>query len=262
MDARDGKVYPVVKVGNRWIMARNLNYQKGLYHNTATNQANGESFTSPTNGIPAIGSYWCPGTGTTSTLAACDVNGALYTWETAMMLDGTGTWMEDIKTNTVASAGTYNHGRSAHSGTAAGGRGICPPNWHVPTDAEWGVFFDAVEGSGSMHSTVSGEAVSGTNAGKYSKSACIGDFMTSYTLWRDSEYRGTDSYGFRVQASSYREYDGSRFVNYGSAATFWSSSVNTERAPWSRALKYDQPTVEHFARPSARGYSIRCIRDL
>jgi hypothetical protein len=81
-DKRDNKNYPVVKIGTRWIMARNLNYQEGLTWRTNSNQPN-------TNNpcTDCISSFWCPGIGGTSNLAACEVYGALYTWETAMMLD-------------------------------------------------------------------------------------------------------------------------------------------------------------------------------
>jgi uncharacterized protein (TIGR02145 family) len=136
-DGRDGKVYPVVKIANRWIMARSLNYQTGL-----TWHADADSPSTATGSNTAlIGSFWCPGgsstSATTSTLASCDVWGALYSWETAMMLDGYGIWTEVNAYGTGAANAAnsqYNHGRTAHSGTGTGSRGICPPNWHVPTD--------------------------------------------------------------------------------------------------------------------------------
>jgi hypothetical protein len=81
IDERDDKIYPVVKIGGRWMMARSLNYQKGLKWQEYANQPN-------TNNpcTDCIGSFWCPGSGGTSTLVACEVYGALYSWETSMLL--------------------------------------------------------------------------------------------------------------------------------------------------------------------------------
>jgi hypothetical protein len=93
-DERDNKNYTVVKIGTRWIMAQNLNYQTGLTWRSASNSPS----TVTGSNKALIGSFWCPGgfstETTTSTLASCDVWGALYSWETAMMLDGKGTWTE------------------------------------------------------------------------------------------------------------------------------------------------------------------------
>jgi uncharacterized protein (TIGR02145 family) len=262
MDARDGKVYPVVKVGNRWMMARNLNYQNGL-----TWQANSSQ---PSNvvgqDLKLIGNFWCSGTGTVSTREACEVYGALYSWETAMMLDGTGTWTEvEGKYNaSAASAGTYNHGRTAHSGANAGGRGICPSNWHVPTDFEWGVFFDKVEGggTGSVHQNASGDSWIGADAGKKSKAACVGAATDVSPLWtNNASTAGIDSYGFRVLPAGNRDFNGAIYKNRGSTVWFWSSSASDASTAWDRDFNYDHADVLHHVANRSNGISVRCIRD-
>jgi uncharacterized protein (TIGR02145 family) len=264
IDERDNKVYPVLKMGERWIMARNLNYQKGLYHNTESGQANGKAYTDYSNGVPAIGSYWCPGTGTSSSSYSCEVYGALYTWETAMMLDGIGTWTDITnKYTSTASAGTYNHSRTTHSGNVTGGRGICPENWHVPTDFEWGVFFDAVEGSGTgtVHQTAASSDWYGADAGKKSKAACTGTAADDAPLWTDNGNRGTDSYGFRGLPAGTRNYKGTNFENRSVFAPFWSSSASSNSLAWYREFNYGYATVQRFANYRSRGHSVRCIRD-
>jgi uncharacterized protein (TIGR02145 family) len=265
-DERDNKNYEVVKIGGRWIMARNLNYQKDLNFNAASNQANGKSFISTTDGIPAIGGFWCPGANntTSSTRESCEVWGALYSWETAMMLDGTGTWTDITnKYTSIASAGTYNHGRTAHSGTGTGGRGICPPNWHVPTDFEWGVFFDAVEGSGTgtVHQTAASSDWYGADAGKKSKAACTGTTTDDAPLWTDNGNRGTNSYGFRGVPAGLRNHDGSHFYSRGILDYFWSSSVSSSSRAWQRGFYYDRDSVTHYANSRSHGFAVRCIRD-
>jgi uncharacterized protein (TIGR02145 family) len=263
MDARDGKVYPVVKVGNRWMMARNLNYQKDL-----TWQANSSQ---PSNVIgqdlKLIGNFWCPGIiiSTSSSSLTCGVYGALYSWETAMVLDGVGTWVttDDHYNASVASGGTYNHGRAIANGTAGSGRGICPEHWHVPTDAEWGVFFDAVEGGGSTaHQNASGNDWFGANAGKLSKAACTGTATDAAALWSDNANRGTDTYGFRGLPAGNRAHNGANFNGRGNYVNFWSSSASSSSLAWHRSFHYDRADVEHLASNRSFGLPVRCIRDL
>jgi uncharacterized protein (TIGR02145 family) len=267
-DERDNKIYPVLKMGNRWMMARNLDYRKNMTFNANAGQAKGSTFTTAGVGSPAIGSYWCPGTGNTSSSLTCDVYGAMYTWETAMVLDGVGTWVttDDHYNASVASGGTYNHGRAAADGATGSGRGICPEHWHVPTDAEWGLFFDAVEGSGNAHSNVSNNNVStsswvGANAGKFSKSACTGTATDTAPLWSDNANRGTDTYGFRGLPTGSRYVDGSSFFHRGDYAFFWTSSAYDGANAWYREFFFEYAKVNHRASSRSYGFSVRCIRD-
>jgi uncharacterized protein (TIGR02145 family) len=261
VDGRDNKIYPVLKMGNRWMMARNLNYQKGLKWQEYSNQPS----TTSGRDLNLIGNFWCPGSGSTSTLTNCDVWGALYSWETAMLLDGYGTWTE-VATYSTGAANTanakLNQGRTAHSGTGTGGRGICPVNWHVPTDFEWGVFFDAVEGgSSTAHQTASGTGWFGTNAGKYSKSACTGTATDIAPLWADDANRGIDSYGFRVLPTGFRRSNGSDFTNRGVWTEIWTSSASSETTALYREFFNYQATAMRWSWPRSDGYTVRCIRD-
>ena len=245
-DPRDGKQYETVKMpdGKVWF-AQNLNYTAGLTWNEYSNQAHGSAFTATTNGVPAIGSYWCPGAHslTSSSSATCDVYGALYTWETAMMINGkysnesnvgndnADSWDEDWVKNNYWSTGAGKEAGSATVNNAqGGGRGICPPDWHVPTDAEWAVLLDASEASASTaHSAATSYNWYGTNAGTRLKSAgtCTGNYCATddNPAWTNHDNRGTDVYGFRVLPSGYRYNYGSSFHNRGVHAHFWSSSV-------------------------------------
>jgi uncharacterized protein (TIGR02145 family) len=265
MDERDNKIYPVLKMGDRWIMARNLNYQEGL-----TWQANANSPSTVTGGTVTalIGSFWCPGSYTTvtSTRESCEVWGALYSWETAMSFDGKGSWEESPNTYCTGAANTaackVNHGRTSSS-SGREGRGICPPNWHVPTDFEWGVFFDAVEGGGTYtaHQNALGNDWFGTNACKYSKSTCTGTASDSDPFWINHANKGTDTYGFRGLPSGLRNNNGSSFLYQGTSAYFWSSSVTDSSIARYRRFNYDYATVSHWTTTRSYGFSVRCIRD-
>jgi uncharacterized protein (TIGR02145 family) len=260
-DARDNKNYEVVKIGGRWIMARNLNYQKGLTWQTNSNQPT----TTTGQDLKLIGNFWCPGSGGTSTRTTCDVYGALYSWETAMSFDGLGAWTESPSTYNTGAANTaaakVNHGRTTNS-SGRGGRGICPKNWHVPTDYEWGVFFDAVEGGGTAHQSASDIGWYGSNAGQKSKAACTGTATDGSPLWtNNASAEGTDSYGFRVLPAGIREADGSTFRLQGNGAWFWSSSSANSSFALVRSSDFDHAEINRWGNNRSTGFSVRCIRD-
>jgi uncharacterized protein (TIGR02145 family) len=278
-DERDNKIYPVVKIGGRWIMARNLNYQEGLAFNSASNKPVTTSGGSVRN---LMSQFWCPGgnssTASTSTQGSCDVWGALYTWETAMMLDGKGTW-EEAGTSTYnkgaanAEGSKTNQGRKALTGNDHEGRGICPVNWHVPTDNEWGKILDAMEdngtGTGVNHQDAESSNWYGTYAGKFGKSTCTTasssgtgvDDTHAYWYYNTDPTKGTDEYGFRVLPAGRRYYNGSYFVNRGSHAFFWSSSATSGSDAWIRYFSYNEASVYRAYYYRSYGFSVRCIRD-
>jgi uncharacterized protein (TIGR02145 family) len=133
-DPRDCRIYRVVQMPDgKWWFAQNLNYQDGL---------------TPSEGAGRSGNtfpyFYCPGpNGRVTSLAledglsnetkwSCEVYGALYPWYTASRLDGSG---------------------GSHQATAIGAstatssiRGICPPTWYLPNDADWGIMLNSVEG--------------------------------------------------------------------------------------------------------------------
>jgi uncharacterized protein (TIGR02145 family) len=280
-DERDNKVYPVVKIGGRWIMARNLNYQVGLTHNTESVEASGNTFNTVGAGTYAIGSFWCPGgNGTTSSNQSnCNVWGALYTWETAMMVDGkwtssahtSSTWSEPSYGTATTSGNTQNHARS-DAGAVIGGRGICPPNWHVPTDGEWGDLLNAIDDNTKNHNSTYNTWLGG-NAGTKAKSACVCSSDTNcdtnngedaVTSWHGgpNNIKGTDVYGFRVLPSGSRVADGSNFSSRGSATNFWSSSAFSASNAWCRVYNFSMATVNRYsAHTRSNGFPVRCIRD-
>jgi uncharacterized protein (TIGR02145 family) len=265
-DERDNNNYTVVKIGERWIMAQNLNYQKGLTWQEQASQPS--SYLG--QDLALIGHFWCPGMNlwTTAARTVCDVWGALYSWETAMSLDGRGTWTEVAVYGTAAANSDdskFNHGRTAHSGTGTDGRGICPPNWHVPTEFEWGVLLDAMEGGGTVHQNAASTAWYGTNAGKYAKSACTSTSDATDAEWSnpyDSNV-GTDAYGFRVLPAGVRDpLNNNWFTGRSYQTAFWSSSAYSGSYAWSRYFSYTQADVFRYnGYHRSFGLPVRCIRD-
>jgi uncharacterized protein (TIGR02145 family) len=72
---------------------------------------------------------------------SCEVYGALYPWVTARKLDGTGT--DQLATGVSTSVATSSV------------RGICPPGWYLPNDADWGVMLNGVEGCANATASTS-----------------------------------------------------------------------------------------------------------
>jgi uncharacterized protein (TIGR02145 family) len=218
-DPRDGKRYKTVLMpdGKTWF-AQNLNYTKDLTYNAYSYEANGKQFTSTGNGIPAIGSYWCPGVeGSVASGSETDCNtyGALYTWETAMMVDGK--YADEAKTSTAwdeswvlpyyigayTSPATTPHAdrNNARGGTSVkeGGRGICPKGWHVPTVKEWVSMLNKVEGdgTGNAYITMNLSTLVGVDAGLKLRSAATCTTADPIPLaWYTGTYNGYDLYGF------------------------------------------------------------------
>jgi uncharacterized protein (TIGR02145 family) len=267
-DTRDNKEYVVVKIGTRWIMAQNLNYQTGLTWQPNSNSPS-TVYGSDTD---LIGHFWCPAGGmvSLSNRESCDMWGALYSWETAMSFDGKGSWTENTTYNTGAanaSGSQFNHGRTA-SGSGTGGRGICPTNWHVPTDNEWGIILDGMESSGgTAHQNASSATYSGVNAGTHGKSKCMCPVAntlcdTDTEIGWQLGVQGTDSYGLRVLPAGYRRNDGIHFNYRGSQAYLWSSSARDASIAWIRHFSYNQAKVNRSYAIRSSGFSIRCIRNL
>jgi uncharacterized protein (TIGR02145 family) len=250
VDERDGNNYTVVKMPDgKWWMAQNLNYQKDL-----TWQANSDQPSTVAGFDPAlIGHFWCPGAfhATNSSRAACDVWGALYSWETTMMRDGkyagasgsVTTWPGDTE---------YCNNSECTNNMNQGGRGICPPNWHVPTDAEWGNLVNAM----------------GTNAGAHGKSTCtcksgnancVDDIQNNW--FYASSGTGLDTYGFRVIPTGTRNHDGAYFFNLGDRVFFRSSSAADVDRAWLRRFIYNETTVNRSSYPRSYGFPVRCVKD-
>jgi uncharacterized protein (TIGR02145 family) len=286
-DPRDGKRYKTVKMpDDRTWFAQNLNYTKDLTYNAYSHEANGKQFTSYENGVPAIGSYWCPplywvnGAGTVPVVsgdeAACNTYGALYTWETAMMVNGK--YADAAKTSSAwdelwvsssyfvpgAASALDNNG---NVNNARDTRGICPLGWHVPTDYEWAVLLDAVDDASTTYTLQTDTGIWGTNAGAKLKSASTFSSSTTdpgtgswYYPPSGAPSIGIDTYGFGAKPAGYRATAGVQFGQRGISAAFWSSTAATDSVAWRRALEYSSARV-HRLTGRACGISVRCVRD-
>ncbi|MCK9183244.1 MAG: fibrobacter succinogenes major paralogous domain-containing protein, partial [Fibrobacteraceae bacterium] len=116
---------------------------------------------------------WCYDNRTTN----CEKYGRLYTWTAVMDVTGS------IQMNP---------------------KGICPDNWHVPTEGEWATLATAVGGL-----NIAGTALKTTSGWKERREGISGN--------------GTDSYGFSAFPAGIAD-DGNNFFYAGECAYFWSAS--------------------------------------
>jgi uncharacterized protein (TIGR02145 family) len=273
VDPRDNKVYKIVMMPDDQVwFAENLNYQKDLVFNQRSDVANGVPYTNSDNGVPAIGSFWCPAAvnAVVSTdKNTCGVYGALYTWETVMMVDGkwadenkqSSTWDESWVSSNYFTMGTLSADNKANVNNARANRGICPDGWHVPTDYEWADLLDIIEGN-SIYTMQTDNTYIGTKAGVQLKSACThlgGD--SGDGAWLDSETRGTDDFRFSIVPAGFRLASGAYFNSRYTGGHCWSSTVISDiRAYW-RVWEWQNPGVRRYYSFRSHGISVRCVRN-
>ena len=145
---------------------------------------------------------------------SCDVYGGLYQWNEMMQYS-----------------------------TTPGIQGICPPDWHLPTDEECKVLEGTVDSQYDVGDAVWDEnnAYRGLDAAKKLKTT---------SGWPDNG-NGTDDYGFSVFPTSY----------LGNFAWMWTSSEYDGSDAWVRKFDYQYDGV--FRRNSTKTYGdiVRCLYD-
>jgi len=194
-DDRDGQVYKTVVIGTQTWMAQNLNYADSA----AMTNLNGNS--------------WCYNNNADS----CAKYGRLYTWTTAMNI-----------------AGSYKSA-SASAVISSPHQGVCPAEWHIPTDEERTILENAVGGLDS-----------------------VGTMLKSTSGWAN-EGNGSDTYGLSVLPAGY--YSVGVFYRIKDEAKFWSTGeYGTTRAHyWGFVHNVAFGLVGYNFKHTA--YPVRCLKD-
>jgi len=292
-DPRDQKVYRIVQMpdnvkGNRWWMAENLKF-KG-YPGGAGSLTPGSSsvpnFSSGNAGSAGIGRYYCYN----DNPVACDTYGALYTWETAMMVDGcypsehpTGRPTSACTLGTTSTANWTEYSGRYCTGTAGGDancnfswakgdRGICPRGWHIPTNYEYAVFFgsvgDPVGASPWLNSALSADRVilgtdntNGAGARLKSSGTAASGGTVDNPVWLSSPGKqGVDAYGFTALAAGKLVIGAYYYL--GTEAQVWMSSCRDASNGTCWILRYTSFAIDYY--PATRRSSampVRCVRD-
>ena len=131
--------------------------------------------------------------------------------------------------------------------TQQGVRGICPWDWHIPTNEEWKVLEGAVDSLYGIGDTVwdLNNAWRGFDAGKNLKTT-VG--------WKNNG-NGRDLFGFSALPGGYRHYNGF-FDKVEETAGLWQSSESSGCRFFDAGSKVGQ--LNDFP---DNGHNVRCIRD-
>lgn len=194
-DARDGQVYTQVQIGDQLWMGQNLRYADSSALGSETLK----------------GAAWCLDNNPEN----CKVAGVLYLWHAAM-------------DRPAAECGNGN----VCGITEFPYRGICPKDWHVPTQQEWKTLQNLVGGSGGNSLMALSESGSGTD--KYGFGAVP-----------------TGEYDFRKGYTH-------RFSSYG-AAHFWTATERNSAGASTWYVNGSEFSGQDFDKNM--GYAVRCIHD-
>jgi uncharacterized protein (TIGR02145 family) len=135
--------------------------------------------------------------------------------------------------------GPYTYG-ALYNGFAARSSGICPSDWHVPSEEEFTALINFLGGT--------------NEAGKKLKESGIEHWLYSIHT------TATNEYGFTALPAGYR-HTGGHFVNVSLSGYWWGSTPTSEFAAWSISMGYNSPVLSNFDDDLHAGKSIRCIHD-
>ncbi|MEI6900495.1 MAG: FISUMP domain-containing protein, partial [Bacteroidota bacterium] len=105
-------------------------------------------------------------------------------------------------------------------------QGLCPPDWHVPTEAEWNTLFANWNGNGFAGAPLKFSGYSGFNA------------LLS---------------GARHQNVQWN------FTNF--ATLFWSSTPRGTSKAWAHGMNDYDPSVSAYPSLRSNAFSVRCMKD-
>ncbi|MCX6270317.1 MAG: carboxypeptidase regulatory-like domain-containing protein [Bacteroidetes bacterium] len=120
-------------------------------------------------------------------------------------------------------------------------KGICPTNWHVPTNQEWTTLTDYLGGLDL--------------AGGKMKEAGIAH-------WNSPNSGASNESGFTALAGGRRNGESATFNDFGGSASFWSSSAFSSASAWYRMLHSSDAIVNQFNSNELQdGFSVRCVKN-
>ncbi len=158
---------------------------------------------------------------------------------------------DDNEANCDTYGGLYQWDEMMQYTTTPGVQGICPPDWHLPTNEEWKI----LEGTVDSQYPVGDPEWNNTNWRGYD----AGERLKSENDW-NSGGNGTNLYGFTAFPMGYSDYAGV-FNLLGDNSYFWSSTEATTYGSYSRMMKYDNSGVFLDSTWKTSGCAVRCVMD-
>ena len=169
---------------------------------------------------------------------------------------------ENNTTNCDKYGGLYQWNEIMEYTITPGTQGICPAEWHLPTDEEWTHLIDYVVGQG--YPNIWDDPNGSGNALKSCRqinSPLGGDCNTTeHPRWNEnSSHHGFDAFSFSSLPGGM--YHGGSFYYLGEFGHWWSSTQYSSTNAWRRYMFYDNGSVTHSNYIKTGGFSTRCIRN-
>jgi uncharacterized protein (TIGR02145 family) len=139
------------------------------------------------------------------------------------------------------------YGRLYNSFAVSDSRGLCPPNWHVPSDADW----LTLEMELGMTGQLDPESWRGSDQGAQMKST-----SSDFPSWN-----GTNLIGFSADAGGWRGDNNGAFGGQGYYGYWWSSSNSNSTTGLFRGLSTAEAGVYRGYADRQYGLSVRCVKD-
>lgn len=124
-------------------------------------------------------------------------------------------------------------------------RGLCPAGFHVPSDDEYAVLIDYLNGSDIAGGRMKKEGIERGNDRN----------------WSDPNTGATNKSGFTALPGGFMSYYNGTNQRMGQWGFFWSSTEDGSYNAWSRDLFYITSEVFRNSDSKHRGLSVRCIGD-
>jgi uncharacterized protein (TIGR02145 family) len=195
-----GQTYHTVQIGSQCWFKENLNV--GTRINVSLEQTNN-----------SVIEKYCYN----DDIANCTIYGGLYQWAEAVQY-------KNGATNTSSPS-------PAFSGNI---QGICPTDWHIPTNAEYQTLATTVSNNSNALKAVG----QGTGSGA-----------------------GTNTSGFSALLAGYGHWNGYTFYALGLATGIWSSPEGSATYASELVLGYSGSNIDSGGDPKASGFSVRCVKD-
>lgn len=148
----------------------------------------------------------------------------------------------DLELNCNTYGGLYLWDEMMQYSKNEGTQGICPENWHIPTDSEWMILIEELGGKKMA----------------YEKTKEIGDLH-----WKIVTKGITNKSGFTTLPGGLRNPDtiSNIFNNMRNEAYFWTSTEHDANSAFAIGLGSMFMEVYRYSGLKQSGYSVRCIHD-
>lgn len=134
--------------------------------------------------------------------------------------------LNDVTSNCLADGGLYTWDELMQYNDLPGIQGLCPPGWHIPTDAEWTILFNQFTNIGFAAGALKYTGFSGFNA------------LLSGSLFFNKSWPSPD------------------FLTF-----FWTSAAHGSGKAWAHGMNSFDPSVSLYPSYRSNAFSVRCLKD-